>query len=74
MKDNHVEDTYMYEIQVETGPMESHSTTSKVEFILTGEDDHSGIRCFDDPDRVLFQKGNTDNFLMTTQVPLGELK
>ena len=51
MKDNHPEDTYMYEILIETGPLASHSTTSKVEFILSGEDDDTDVRCFNDEER-----------------------
>ena len=74
MKDNHPEDTYMYEVMVETGPLVSHSTTAKVEFILTGEDDETDVRCFSDPDRNLFRSGATDPFLMTTQFPLGSLR
>ena len=71
MKDNHPDDNYMYELLVETGPLMEHSNTSKVEFILTGEDDSTDIRCLNDPDRELFGKGNTDAFLMTTEFPIG---
>ena len=74
MKDNNPADKYMYEILVETGPLSSHSTSSRVEFILTGEDKESTIRCFNDPERDLFKKGATDAFLMTTPQPLGDLK
>ena len=74
MKDNDKKDTYFYEILVETGPLESHSTTSKVEFILTGDDDETDVRCFSDEDRTLFRKGALDPFLMSTQYPLGDLR
>lgn len=74
MKDNHPEDLYMYEILVETGPLPWHSTSCKVEFILSGEDDETDVRCFSDPDRELFKPGAIDSFLMTTQYPLGDLR
>lgn len=44
MSDNLVEDHYLYEIQVQTGPMLSHGTESKVQFILTGEEGETQIR------------------------------
>ncbi len=44
MKDNAKEDHYIYEIQVQTGPMLSHGTTSKVQFILNGDDGETQIR------------------------------
>ena len=73
MKDNHPEDTYLYEVLVETGPLSSHATTSKVEFILSGDCDETDIRCLNDPDRELFKKGAIDSFLMSTPYPLGDL-
>ena len=45
MKDNVKEDHYFYEILVQTGPMLSHGTTSKVQFILSGDDGETQIRC-----------------------------
>ena len=74
LRDNHPEDMYMYEVIVETGPLAQHATTSQIYFVLTGEDEDTGVRCFTDPSRKLFKAGGIDSFLLTTQVPLGELK
>ncbi len=77
----------MYEITVETGPLASHATTAKIQFVLSGDDGDTGMRTFHDPKKVLFknfekkvkpfrpfQKGARDAFLMTTDHPLGELE
>ena len=84
MEDNNPEDKYLYEILVETGPLSSHATTSKIQFILTGEKGDSGVRTFNQPLRSLFtkkhknsyipfKKGALDSFLMTTDHSLGDL-
>ena len=66
MKDNLVEDHYFYEVIVQTGPMLSHGTESKVQFILTGEENETQIRTLSDPSRPdFFKKGSMDTFLMT---------
>ena len=74
MVDNRPQDTYFYEIIVETGPLNSHATTSKVEFILSGEDDETEIRCLNDESRSLFRAGAQDPFLMSVPYPLGDLR
>ena len=84
MEDNNKKNKYMYEILVETGPLSSHATTSKIQFILTGEKGDSGVRTFNQPLRSLFtkkhknsyipfKKGALDSFLMTTDHSLGDL-
>ena len=65
MKDNLAEDHYFYEIIVQTGPMLSHGTESKVQFIVTGEDNESQVRTLSDPTRSFFKKGSLDTFLMS---------
>jgi hypothetical protein len=74
MKDNPVEDHYFYEVIVQTGPMLSHGTESKVQFILTGEDNATQIRTLSDPEKNFFKKGNMDTFLMSVDKPLGHLQ
>ena len=74
MKDNNPDDKYFYEIVVETGPLGNHSTTSNIYFIMAGDDDETGARCFTDPDRHIFQSGGLDPFLLATEKPLGELQ
>ena len=44
MADNHPDDKYLYEIVVETGPMATHATSSKINFILSGEDEETDVR------------------------------
>ena len=66
MADNLAEDHYFYEVLVQTGPMLSHGTESKVQFILTGEENETQIRTLSDPDqpKKFFRKGALDAFLM----------
>ena len=65
MKDNLPEDHYFYEIIVQTGPMLSHGTESKVQFIVTGEENETQIRTLSDPTKKFFKKGSLDTFLMS---------
>ena len=65
MKDNLVEDHYFYEVIVQTGPMLSHGTESKVQLILTGEENETQIRTLSDPTKQFFKKGSLDTFLMS---------
>ena len=53
--------------------MLSHGTESKVQFILTGEDDETQIRTLSDPDKNFFKKGALDTFLMSVPKSLGHL-
>ena len=74
MNDNHPDDLYFYEVQVETGPLGSHGTTSKIYFQLDGQEDDTGTRCFYDPDRPeIFNSGGLDSFNMAVPKPLGDL-
>ena len=75
MKDNLPEDHYFYEIIVQTGPMLSHGTKSKVQMILTGEDNWTQTRTLSDPEHPhFFNKGGVDCFLMSVDKPLGALQ
>ena len=74
MKDNLPEDHYFYEVVVQTGPMLSHGTESKVQFILTGEDNATQVRTLSDPSKNFFKKGAMDPFLMSVDKPLGHLQ
>ena len=74
MSDNLPEDHYFYEIIVQTGPMLSHGTESKVQLILTGEDNETQIRTLSDPTKNFFTKGAVDTFLMSVDKPLGALQ
>ena len=72
MKDNQPENLYMYEIVVQTGPMLSHGTTSKVQLTIGGDDSDTGVRTLSHPSKKFFKKGAMDTFLMTTAEPLGD--
>ncbi len=74
MRDNHPDDKYFYEIIVETGPNDNHATTSSINFILSGNECDTEVRCFDDDERETFRKGSRDGFLMTVAHPLGPLE
>ena len=56
-----MEDHYLYEVLVQTGPMLSHGTESKVQFILTGEEGETQIR---DGNYIKFRMCN-DNFVVS---------
>ncbi len=56
--DNNPEEAYFYEIVVETGPLTSHATTSKIYFILDGDHGDTGERTFYNPERVMFNAGS----------------
>jgi len=75
MKDNAEEDHYFYEVVVQTGPMMSHGTHSKVQMVLTGEDNATQIRTLSDPEHPeFFKKGCMDTFVMSVDKPLGHLQ
>lgn len=67
LQDNNPSDKYFYEIIVETGPLASHATTSNISFVLFGDKDDTGARCFTDPNREIFKSGGIDAFLMATE-------
>ena len=55
--------------------MLSHGTESKVQMILTGEENATQVRTLSDPKRPgLFKKGCLDAFLMSVDKPLGHLQ
>ena len=73
MRDNHPDDKYFYEILVETGPNDNHATTSNINFIISGSECDTEVRCFTDDERGIFKKGARDGFLMSVPHPLGNL-
>ena len=74
MRDNYPDDKYFYEIIVETGPKDADATTANINFILSGSDCDTEIRCFSDDERQIFKKGARDGFLMAVAHPLGDLE
>lgn len=73
LPDNHPGARYLYEILVYTGDNDEAATDSKVSFIISGEDDETGVRTLTDPFRPVFRKGDTNSFVMATPKRLGRL-
>ena len=66
---------WLFQVIVQTGNMLSHGTESKVEMILTGEENATQVRTLSDPKKPrLFKKGCLDAFLMSVDKPLGHLQ
>ncbi|XP_071961517.1 polycystin-1-like [Antedon mediterranea] len=73
LPDNAPTDRYFYEITVLTGQRKAAGTDSNVHFILSGEDDETDVRCFEDDQRKVFRRGGVDRFLLAVRQPLGAL-
>ncbi|XP_022109894.1 polycystic kidney disease protein 1-like 2 [Acanthaster planci] len=73
LADNKPKDKYLYEIAVMTGQWKGSGTDSKVHFILSGEDDETEVRMFEDDKRPILQTGSIDRFVMAVPRPLGTL-
>lgn len=73
LPDNDASDKYLYEISVFTGDKEGAATESKVYFILSGDDDETGVRSLADPARKAFRKGAKDVFVLSVPRRLGSL-
>ncbi|XP_077864172.1 polycystin-1-like protein 2 [Saccoglossus kowalevskii] len=71
--DNSPRDKYYYEIVVYTGMRQGSGTKSKVNFMLSGEDEDTGIRKLDDDKRKLFERGSINHFVLATPRSLGPL-
>lgn len=73
LPDNDPMAKYLYEIIVFTGDKDGAGTDSKVHFILSGDDDETEVRSFEDPNRKIFRKGATDTFVLAVPRKLGRL-
>lgn len=71
--DNKPEDTYLYEITVNTGSRRYAGTKSNVFFNATGEYSESGIRRLKDKERQTFQRSSSDVFIMSAATSLGDI-
>ncbi|GFU56003.1 polycystic kidney disease protein 1-like 2 [Trichonephila clavipes] len=65
LPDNDMQDKYFYEILVQTGYQFHAGTKSKVNFIISGEDDETDVRTFADDQRPIFQRGAINCFIMS---------
>ncbi|XP_033630305.1 uncharacterized protein LOC117292387 [Asterias rubens] len=73
MPDNKSNHKYLYEIAVMTGQWKDSGTDSKVNFILSGEDDETEVRVLEDDQRPILRRGCVDRFVMAVPRPLGTL-
>lgn len=73
LPDNEATAKYLYEIIVYTGDKDGAATDSKVSFILSGEDEETGVRRLEDPFRTPFRRGETNSFVMAVPKKLGRL-
>ncbi|CAF1178747.1 unnamed protein product [Adineta steineri] len=73
LPDNILNDKYYYQIIVFTGLRRDAGTESKVHFIISGDDEETGVRTFEDKHRKVLQRGGIDSFIMAVSKPLGRL-
>ncbi|WAQ97034.1 PK1L2-like protein, partial [Mya arenaria] len=71
--DNDRKDKYYYEVLVSTGMRRGAGTDSKVHFVLSGEEEETDVRTFEDKKRKIFTRGSDCGFLMAVPEPLGPL-
>ncbi|XP_065660223.1 uncharacterized protein LOC101236989 isoform X5 [Hydra vulgaris] len=71
--DNQADDTYIYQITVNTGSRRNAGTKSNIFFSVVGDINDSGIRRLKDLERDCFQRSSCDVFIMTTHTSLGDL-
>jgi hypothetical protein len=64
--DNLKQDKYLYEILIFTGPWHQASCDSKVQFVLTGDEDATWIRTLDPCWKDTLRKGCVDSYVMKT--------
>ncbi|CAF0709342.1 unnamed protein product [Brachionus calyciflorus] len=74
LADNLPVDNYFYLVSVQTGVGKSTGTTSKVGFVLSGDQADSGVRKLSDDKRKAFKAGSICNFIMGVEEPLGSLQ
>ena len=74
MEDNHPNDTYFYELCIQTGFKSGAGTTSEVFVTLHGTLGESSPRQLTPSNRKCFKKGQLDNFLLAVPYGLGDLK
>ncbi|CAF4044663.1 unnamed protein product, partial [Rotaria sp. Silwood2] len=73
LPDNLINDKYYYQIIVFTGFRKDAGTSSKVHFVISGDDEETGVRTFEDPHRQILQRGSIDSFILAVPKSLGRL-
>nr|XP_047124646.1 uncharacterized protein LOC100213839 isoform X5 [Hydra vulgaris] len=73
LPDNSPEDSYLYQITVNTGDRIHAGTNSKIFFILAGDISKTKTHRLIDSERQCFQRSASDSFILTTPNCLGDL-
>ncbi|XP_064112518.1 uncharacterized protein LOC135219572 isoform X1 [Macrobrachium nipponense] len=73
LEDNSVEDKYLYEITVTTGPDKEAGTDSNIQFIISGEYNETEVRILPPSEGRRFHRYSVDAFVMATPGPLGDI-
>ncbi|XP_072028186.1 polycystin-1-like protein 2 [Amphiura filiformis] len=73
LKGNNPRHNYLYEVVVVTGKRSHSGTKSKVSFILSGDEDETDPRTFEDDKRPILERGTADRFLLAVPRSLGVL-
>ncbi|XP_021346749.1 polycystic kidney disease protein 1-like 2 isoform X2 [Mizuhopecten yessoensis] len=71
--DNLSTDRYNYQMTVYTGLRQNSGTTSKVFFVLGGEDGDTEVRAVDDSQSRPLSRGSVNNYLLSVPFSLGNL-
>ncbi|XP_076879583.1 polycystin-1-like protein 2 [Brachyhypopomus gauderio] len=74
LEDNHPCASYNYLLNIQTGNRSGAGTSAKVMIILEGTEGVSKPHHLSDPDKLVFEKGGVDMFLLSCPFPLGELQ
>ena len=72
----HQNGDYKYELSITTGGWKNCGTTANISMILHGTENTSDViklTCDIPCERTLFAEGNTDNFFIRQEMPLGEI-
>lgn len=71
MDDNNVEDKYLYEITLITGPDKEAGTNSNIQLIASGEYGETEVRILPPSEGRRYHRYSVDAFVMSTGGPLG---
>ncbi|XP_051919019.1 polycystic kidney disease protein 1-like 2 isoform X1 [Hippocampus zosterae] len=74
LKDNHPCAQYNYLIGVQTGQRKNAGTTASVTVTMIGSEGQSDAHHLADPDKLVFERGAVDMFLLATPFPLGQVR
>ncbi|CAJ1049792.1 polycystic kidney disease protein 1-like 2 [Xyrichtys novacula] len=74
LEDCHPGALYNYLISVQTGNRKNAGTTANVTVKLIGSEGESETHNLTDPDKLVFERGSVDVFVLATPFPLGEVR